>query len=211
MPDAVLQGRHAVLADAAIELVARDGIRALTHGGLDRAAGLPAGTTSAYFRTRKALVTGLVQRLADLDRIDLEQRGLAGLEAPGPDAPADAAELDFIAEMTAAFVDQWLVAGRNRALARYACLTETSRYPELRALLEPHEAAARAQARDLLARAGAPHPERRAGEYVACVDGLVFDRLIGAGAATAPAPGTPENRAELSSVLRRLLHAAVAE
>ncbi|NRQ39657.1 TetR family transcriptional regulator [Nonomuraea sp. NN258] len=76
------QDRRAVLADVAIELVATQGIRALTHRAVDAAAGMPIGTTSAYFRTRKALLTGLVRRMADLDEADLKRHGVPS-EPPG--------------------------------------------------------------------------------------------------------------------------------
>lgn len=206
-----VRDRRAVLADAAIELLAQAGMRALTHRAVDARAGLPQGTTSAYFRTRKALVTAAVQRLADLDRIELARGGLLPAHpAPGaPDRPLAVPSLDTLAEAIAAFIDHWLGAGRHRALARYACLLESIRYPELRDILAPHETAARAQTRELLAAAGAPDPERRARDLVACIDGLIFDRLVGTGATAAPPPGTPEARNELAATVRTLLHAAI--
>ncbi|CAM5696803.1 Mycothiol-dependent maleylpyruvate isomerase metal-binding domain-containing protein OS=Streptomyces violarus OX=67380 GN=FHS41_000525 PE=4 SV=1 [Streptomyces violarus] len=54
--------RRTVLADAAIGVLAEAGIRGLTHRAVDRAADLPAGTTSAYYRTRQALLTGWLVR-----------------------------------------------------------------------------------------------------------------------------------------------------
>ena len=47
--------RRAEIADAAISTLARDGMRGLTHRAVDRAAGLPEGSASYYFRTRQAL------------------------------------------------------------------------------------------------------------------------------------------------------------
>ena len=46
--------------NAAVELVGGQGIRALTHARVDAQAGLPLGSTSNHFRTRAALVAGLV-------------------------------------------------------------------------------------------------------------------------------------------------------
>ena len=63
-------GRLEVLADAAIDLVAESGMRGLTHRAVDARAGVPAGSTSAYFRTREALIEGMVRRLAELDHLD---------------------------------------------------------------------------------------------------------------------------------------------
>lgn len=53
-------------------LLADEGIRGLTHRAVDRKAAMPAGTTSAYFRTRAALLTGLVTRLVQLDQAELQ-------------------------------------------------------------------------------------------------------------------------------------------
>lgn len=59
--------RRDALADAAIAVLANKGGRGLTHRAVDSAAGLPEGSTSYYFRTRQALLTAVVQRLAVLD------------------------------------------------------------------------------------------------------------------------------------------------
>jgi len=51
--------------DAAIELLGTEGLRALTHVRVDLRAGLPKGSTSNYFRTRAALLTGVVDRILE--------------------------------------------------------------------------------------------------------------------------------------------------
>lgn len=200
--------RYAVITDAAIALVAEHGMRGLTHRAVDARAALPTGTTSAYYRTRKALIEALVQRLADLDRADIEARDL-----PADDEPAyprgqrlTGADLDRLAAGTAMVLDSWLTSGRARSLARYACLLEATHHPELRAVLG-HGTAFRTQARAILAAAGASDPDRAGDHFVACVDGLLFDRLAGAGALTAPAPGTQAGRDDLAAAVRALLRA----
>lgn len=67
--------RRTVLADAAIGVLADAGVRGLTHRAVDAAAGLPVGTTSAYLRTRQALLTALVRRLVELDQGELQMMG----------------------------------------------------------------------------------------------------------------------------------------
>ncbi|GAB4060771.1 hypothetical protein [Catellatospora paridis] len=104
----------------------------------------------------------------------------------------------------------WLTTGRDRSLARYACLLEATHHPELRDILG-HGAASRTQARALLAAAGARDPDRAGDHFVACVDGLLFDRLAGAGAITAPPPGTAESRTDLTRAVGSLLHAMSGE
>lgn len=56
--------------DAAVEVVGTEGVRALTHARVDAAAGLPRGSTSNHFRTRAALVTGVITHIAEQERAD---------------------------------------------------------------------------------------------------------------------------------------------
>ncbi|GGH43961.1 TetR/AcrR family transcriptional regulator [Microbacterium album] len=77
--------RRSELADTAIAIVAGEGLRALTHRAVDRAAGVPAGTTSNYFRTRDAVVAAAISRM--------EQRDLAAWESLGRSLPGSPSEL----------------------------------------------------------------------------------------------------------------------
>lgn len=63
--------RRRELCDAAITLLAREGIKGVTHLKVDRKAGVPDGTTSFYFRTSAALMRATANRIADLDLADL--------------------------------------------------------------------------------------------------------------------------------------------
>ncbi|MCG5455548.1 TetR/AcrR family transcriptional regulator [Micromonospora sp. PSH03] len=154
-------------------------MRALTHRAVDGRAGMPPGTTSAYLRTRQALIEAVV----------------------GLPPRLDGGDLDALAAGVAEVLDRWLSTGRSRSLARYACLLEAVHRPELRGILQ-HGTGLRVQARDLLTRAGAADPDRQGDQFVAFVDGLLFDRLAGAGALSAPQPGTAASRADLSLTAR---------
>lgn len=165
--------RRTVLADAAVEVLAEAGMRGLTHRAVDRAARLPPGTTSAYYRTRQALLTALVTRLVARDQAELEAAGrrLA--------APRDAGELTAA---LAGFVRRRLTGeGRRRTLARYACTVESVHHPELREILLPRENAARDVVRAFLSGHRVADAEERTLTLLACVDGLVFDRLVNGG------------------------------
>ena len=72
--------RRTLVADAALDVVAAQGMKGLTHRAVDAASGSPAGTTSNYFRTRAALVAAAVDRL---EQRDLELWA-ADREAPPP-------------------------------------------------------------------------------------------------------------------------------
>lgn len=65
--------RRDLIADAAISTVATAGLRGLTHRAVDAAAGLPAGSTSYYFRTRSALISACYHRLAALSVADADR------------------------------------------------------------------------------------------------------------------------------------------
>ncbi|MER7578691.1 TetR family transcriptional regulator C-terminal domain-containing protein [Kitasatospora sp. NPDC097691] len=180
--------RRTVLADAAIGVLADLGVRGLTHRAVDAAAGLPAGTTSAYLRTRQALLTALVRRLVELDQGELQTMGeLVPVRS--------VAELvDGIGELMRHRLSG---EGRRRSLARYACAVESVRDPELREILVPRENAGRAAVRAFLAERGVPDPDGRTGTLLACIDGLVFDRLVGGGE-----PGADEIQGLVTAALR---------
>ncbi|WP_327035894.1 TetR/AcrR family transcriptional regulator [Micromonospora ureilytica] len=174
---------------------------------VDSRAEVPPGTTSAYLLTRQALIEAVVGRLADRDRADLAAYDLPTGPPPPTSAPRlDGDDLDTLAAGVAEVLDRWLSTGRSRSLARYACLLEAVHRPELRGILQ-HGTGLRVQARDLLTRAGATDPDRQGDQFVAFVDGLLFDRLAGAGALSAPQPGTAASRADLSAAVRTLLRA----
>jgi AcrR family transcriptional regulator len=64
------------LADAGLALLAREGARGVTYRALEGEAGLPAGTTSNYYRSRDELLGDLARRV--FERL-----------APDQDSPAD--------------------------------------------------------------------------------------------------------------------------
>ncbi|QES53200.1 TetR family transcriptional regulator [Streptomyces venezuelae] len=204
--------RRTLIADIAIDLVAATGLRGLTHRAVDGAAGLPAGSTSYYFRTRTALIGACYQRLAELDLDDVGDLG--GPLAPGgPPADLDRdleRDLERGREAAAAalggLLHRWLTVGRARQLARFELSLEAARNPELEADFHRAGRGARVRASGILAALGAQRPEEAAELLVAWTDGLLYDRLAGALARSRPAP----DLAELTSVTRRMLDAVLA-
>ena len=65
--------RKTLIADAAIALLGTQGARGLTHRAVDAQAGLPAGSTSFYCRTRLELLKLTLARHVALDLADLAQ------------------------------------------------------------------------------------------------------------------------------------------
>jgi len=176
------------VADAAIAVLADHGARGLTHRAVDQAAGLPPGTTSNYARTREALLTLILARIAELDLAE----GAAGVAGSG------------LADAVARMVHQWIIepGRRQRFLARLELAFEATRRPELRAAYDEMGRGFRAEAARLLAAAGSAHPERDAWTLVAWVEGTAFYALAGAGGAAVPS--LAELRAQVTSLLASL-------
>ncbi|MFG3002987.1 TetR/AcrR family transcriptional regulator [Streptomyces calvus] len=165
--------RRTLLADSAIDVLADEGIRGLTHRAVDRKAAMPPGTTSAYFRTRAALLTALVTRLVQLDQ--------AELHTTTEELPPLRTVEELVNGMALLTRRRLTGEGRRRSLARYACAVESVRDPELREILVPRENAGREAVRLFLAAHGVTDVENRARTLLTCLDGLVFDRLVSGG------------------------------
>src|SRR5262245_36985857 len=58
--------RRAAIAGGAIAVIAVSGSRGLTHRAVDRHLGMPQGSTSGYFRSRKALLEAAMARMVEL-------------------------------------------------------------------------------------------------------------------------------------------------
>jgi AcrR family transcriptional regulator len=170
-------------------------MRGLTHRAVDRAAGVPEGTTSYYFRTRLALLVGVTERLLALDLADA---------ATAP--PPAALDLDAVADMVTQIVTYWTGPGRERMLARYEISLESVRHPELRERFLATGAALRATIGEAFAQLGAPDPHRAGRDFAAMLDGLVYDQLAGAGGSRTAA----ELRATIRQMLAGLLTAPPA-
>lgn len=176
------------IGDAAIAVLAGRGARGLTHRAVDQAAGLPPGTTSNYARTRAALLTLTLTRIAELDAAD-SPPGLFGLSG--------SALADGLARMLYRTITD--EEARQRVLARFELAFEATRRPELRAAYDDMGRGFRTQAARLLAAAGSADPEHDAWALIAWMEGTAFYALAGAGAAAIPS--TAVLRAQLTRLL----------
>ncbi|RAV06013.1 TetR family transcriptional regulator [Mycolicibacterium sp. GF69] len=104
-------------------MLGANGARGLSHPKVDQRAGVPDGTTSFYFRTRKALIQGIAERLTELDLADLLLlTSLADDDASGYAGTAGLATLVMFAN-----TEPYL----TRSRARYELTLHLSREPEL--------------------------------------------------------------------------------
>jgi len=185
--------RRDAIATAAVELVAEGGSHALTHRRIDRRLGLPEGTTSNYARNRRDLVRMVIGRVADVAEI---RGGDATQSNAVPALPRTVSEA--VEQLVPAF--EATVARGTDTRARMALSIDCLQDEELHALLttdSPVREKLLAEARQMLAGLGVPEPEQRASDFIAVMNGLLYDRLVGHGVR-----GTP---ADVSSVLRAWL------
>jgi DNA-binding transcriptional regulator YbjK len=182
--------RREVICDAAIGVIAAEGLRGLTHRAVDRAAGLPEGSTSYYFRTRLALLTGVTERMLALDLADAASTQIMPTS------------IDAMAELATRIVTHWTGPGRERMLARYEISLEAARNSSLRDHLRQTGAALREAAAAFFATVGATDAARAGRDFVAMLDGLIYDQLVGAGG--------PRSAADLQVTIRQMLSGLLA-
>lgn len=87
--------RRTQIVDAAIELLGTGGERALSHGRIEIAAGVPPGTASNHFRTRRALLLTVCT--------EVEQRRIAAWKEIVSSETQTPQSLDVLAQQLATF------------------------------------------------------------------------------------------------------------
>ncbi|MGX7730300.1 TetR/AcrR family transcriptional regulator [Rhodococcus sp. 2H158] len=159
--------KRAAVLDAAIDLLGREGLRGLTHRGADAAAGVPAGSTSNYFRTRRALLEGVLDRLVERDRADVAVLG-------GGNLPRTEEEL---VEMLAGYVMFATGPDAVRTRARFALFVEATASPSLRRSVQRRRDELRGMGLAVLAALGSSDPVAGARVLTDHLDGMILHRL----------------------------------
>ncbi|WP_306363790.1 TetR/AcrR family transcriptional regulator [Nocardia sp. CC227C] len=158
--------RRTRIVDSAIELIATRGLRALTHRALDTALDLPAGSTSYYFRTKRALIEAVVDRIHTRSRDDFASM-----------------RRDLNDQVTTANIARWLdrllAHRRDHLIVRHALLVDLMGDAELRSRLTA-SLFSLDKARELFAAFGSRTPESDAADFIAVLEGILFDRYAGA-------------------------------
>jgi AcrR family transcriptional regulator len=150
--------------DAAIELLGTEGLRAMTHGRVDERAGLPKGSTSNYFRTRAALLSGVVDWIAE--------REISEMLTPAD--PATPAELIDLLCWGMAYTT-----GANRTLttARHVLFLEASHNADLRTALNRGRSLMETWTVSVLTRLGVSDPPSAAAALAAASEGIILHRI----------------------------------
>lgn len=150
----------------------------VSHPKVDEHAGVPAGTTSFYFRTRRALMHALASRLAELDVADFSM--MAELAADHATQFTGTAGLARIVMYVNS--EPWL----TRAKARYELALLAGRDAELAAALSESADRLYALARDVVTRwhpvGSAPDPalvDDQAIATLAFINGIMLTFVAG--------------------------------
>jgi DNA-binding transcriptional regulator YbjK len=168
---------------AAVEEVGDHGIRALTHARVDARAGLPKGSTSNWFRTRAALLAGVIEHLA------VEERAIAPTR--------DVTTPDDLVELVCTLIETASGPQAARTRVRLALSLEAAHNPDLLGPLQVQRATFVEWTADLLTQVGARHPQQAARTLLACGNGLLFHKL------------TVEPGAEVRPVIERCVQACL--
>jgi DNA-binding transcriptional regulator YbjK len=152
--------------EAAVELLGAEGVRALSHARVDERAGLPPGSTSNWFRTRRALIGGIVDWIAERERADLE-----------PAAMPTISGVDELIEGLCAMAE--LQTGRfaARTRARYALFLELAGDPDLGEPLRRQRREFEQWTERILIAVGIAEPVPATRALMALGDGLLLHRL----------------------------------
>ena len=164
-----LSPRRRQLLDAALQVAADEGLRGLTHRAVDRRAGLPQGSCSAYLRTRKALQAALTEYVAGALAADV-----AALAEELEDCPETG---DRAVELAMRLFLRWLDE-RELLVAKLEVSLEASREPELAGLLAEWRARLVEEVDRIMVARGMAQSTDRAETLVASFDGILFAALL---------------------------------
>jgi DNA-binding transcriptional regulator YbjK len=169
----VNQGRRDRLRDAAIEVLAAEGGRGLTHRAVDATAALPTGTAKNYYPTRQSLLLAAAERCAE-----------RYLELPRPQVTNRPA----LVAMTSALLTNAAGPGRQRLLAFRELQAEATRAPSLTAIVDRITAADFTAFTAAQQAAGLPVTPQRAAAFTLAVHGAL-PHLLTSGQRTLAAAG----------------------
>lgn len=128
--------RRRSLTDAAIILLASDGVHGLTHRSAERAVGLPAGTASNYFRNREELLVAAAERIVELHLAEMEHADAAAIRQTAEQSAGQAEpEAPDVVQLIAASLETAASTQRDRYLAVFELTLESRRRPALAAAL----------------------------------------------------------------------------
>lgn len=180
-PQAPFADRRLRLVEAALQVVADGGLRALTHRAVDAQAGLPEGSCSGYFRTRLALLTALTEQVGYV--LTVQVRALAeriqAVELAQAQAPDEVRRAAVIEEIVGLF--EQLLAAPELVMVQAELGLEARRQPELLTVLQPWRVSLLRIVESIVRDADTAEPDQLAITLVAALEGVVLAGLQEAG------------------------------
>ena len=153
--------RRTLICEAALDLAAEGGNRAVTHTGVDKALELPKGSTSYYFRTRRALLDATIAHLAHRSRI-----AFAGLSSAPP------------AEAVGAYLHDLVTTRARDVRARFALAPDAGRVDDGTAPALANALFSPAAAEALFTFAGRRNPADDAADLLVMCEGVAASHLF---------------------------------
>lgn len=168
----------ALIPDAAIEVLAVDGMQSLTPEEVDARAGIAEGSTSHRYRNRDELLGAVLSRILERE---------SGLWAGLP-PPPDTSTIDGFADRMGRLLQTLVGPERKLTTARHAVFAQISTSPALRAELQSARNGVTRWLSPLLAELGSQRPETDLDMLLAFMDGLLASQLVAPTAEWSPAP-----------------------
>jgi len=159
--------RRQQLLEAALHVIADEGLKGLTHRAVDRRAGLPEGSCSAYFRTRRSLQAALAEHVTEIILGDVDRLA---------DDLACAAEpegIDAALDLFSGWLEQ-----RELLVARLELTMAASRDAELAAVLVSQRSRVIELVERIMSATGKQHSAERAETLTASYDGILLAALL---------------------------------
>lgn len=161
--------RRRQLLDAALHVIADEGLRGLTHRAVDRRAGLPEGTCSAYLRTRSALQCALTEYVAHALLADVDELA----EQLRDDCEGEQESVHAALSLFLRWLDQ-----RELLIARLELSMAATRDPDLARLLADQRARLITVVEEIMTATGKGEVRERAETLVASYDGVLLAALL---------------------------------
>jgi DNA-binding transcriptional regulator YbjK len=163
--------RRDLLLDAAIRVIAAQGLRGMTHRSVEAEAGVPHGSTTYYFGTRRDLVVALMHHIAERAAKQAAPitRGLS-LMLADRSKPVD---LDVIGDAMLAWIDS----EAEMELARYELQITAARDPEMKRLASEICDQFRVMCEPIVIACGSKDVQRDSTIVQTAFDGWMYARL----------------------------------
>ena len=196
--------RRQALADAAIDLLAVSGVHGVTHRAVEKAAGLPPGTASNYFRSREALLVAAAERTVELHHADMDQAAAEWRKAGTANtASVPAAAAEHIAGLLADSLLQAATMLRDRYLAIFELQLEAVRRPALASALAALQDNATRLTAGHHVELGLPIPPEKISTLVTLYGGALFTLVT--------APPETINESLVHNVAHTIVQAVIPE